>query len=255
MQILHDQAPQITLIDFLKTLWCLCTLINSLLFTHSSGIYPVKHPDLKHQIPQVRCVLSHFLTWADCDMSPMQSAALFWRWRGLYFWQDLWEYQEEIRNSRLCQNDEAFLNEIYLYLRAGAITGRNYGSAQDGAAHIIHGLSAGFSEQIEVFFFFFLRPGWVNRWMSLNRDQIYETTVSLFIAWKNMGLAAKGTKILPACGMSWHWRIEKQTHYERERERKREGGSGKKSPQDKRQQPQIKLWCKSVYLMDSVKFT
>lgn len=70
-----------------------------------------------------------------------------------------------------------------------------------------------------------------------------------------MGLAAKGTKILPACGMSWHWRIEKQTHYEREREQKREGGSGKKSPQDKRQQPQIKLWCKSVYLMESVKFT
>jgi len=29
----------------------------------------------------------------------------------------------------------------------------------------------------------------------------------------------------------------------------------KKSPQDKRQQPQIKLWCKSVYLMESVKFT
>lgn len=58
--------------------------------------------------------------------------------------------------------------------------------------------------------------------MSLNRDQIYETTVSLFIAWKNMGLAAKGTKILPACGMSWHWQIEKQTHYERQRERKRE---------------------------------
>lgn len=75
--------------------------------------------------------------------------------------------------------------------------------------------------------------------MSLNRDQIYETTVSLFIAWKNMGLAAKRTKILPACGMSWHWRIEKQTHYERERERK-----WKKSPQDKRQQPQIKLRCK-----------
>lgn len=70
-----------------------------------------------------------------------------------------------------------------------------------------------------------------------------------------MGLAAKGTKIMPACGMSWHWRIEKQTHYERERERKREGGSGKKSPQDKRQQPQLKLWSKSVYLMESVKFT
>jgi len=61
--------------------------------------------------------------------------------------------------------------------------------------------------------------------MSLNRDQIYETTVSLFIAWKNMGLAAKGTKILPACGMSWHWRIEKQTHYERKREKER--GRGK----------------------------
>lgn len=40
-----------------------------------------------------------------------------------------------------------------------------------------------------------------------------------------MGLAAKGTKILPACGMSWHWRIEKQTHYEGEREKER--GRGK----------------------------
>lgn len=234
-------------------------LINSLLFTHSSGIYPVKHPDLKHQIPQVTCVLSHFLTWADAVTS-LQCRVLpsFGGEGGLYFWQHLWEYQivqEEIHNSRLCQDDEGIPQQNLPYLRAGVITGRNYGSAKDGAANIIHCLSAGFSEQIEVFFFFFLRPGWVNRWMSLNRDQIYETTVSLFIAWKNMGLAAKGTKIMPACGMSWHWRIEKQTHYERERERKREGGSGKKSPQDKRQQPQIKLWSKSVYLMESVKFT
>jgi len=42
---------------------------------------------------------------------------------------------------------------------------------------------------------------------------------------------------------------------ERERESKREEEVEKKSPQDKRQQPQIKLWCKSVYLMESVKFT
>lgn len=55
-----------------------------------------------------------------------------------------------------------------------------------------------------------------------------------------MGLAAKGTKILPTCGMSWHWRIEKPTHYEREGEGER-GRGEKKSPRAQRQQLQIKL--------------
>lgn len=58
--------------------------------------------------------------------------------------------------------------------------------------------------------------------MSLNREQIYETTVSLFIVQKNMGLAARGAKILPTQGMSWHWQIVKCTHYEKDGGKTRE---------------------------------
>lgn len=38
-----------------------------------------------------------------------------------------------------------------------------------------------------------------------------------------MGLAARGAKILPTEGMSWHWQIVKCTHYERDGGKMREG--------------------------------
>lgn len=41
-----------------------------------------------------------------------------------------------------------------------------------------------------------------------------------------MGLAARKTKILPTRGMSWHWQIEKCTHYERKKDGVKEGEGG-----------------------------
>ncbi len=58
------------------------------------------------------------------------------------------EYQtvrEEIRNRSVCQNDKGIPLWNLPYLRAGAISSRNYGSAQGGAANVIHGFSTGFT--------------------------------------------------------------------------------------------------------------
>lgn len=52
-RILHGQAPQIqfTLIDFLKALLMFEHTDKFIFcFTQCRGIYPVKHPDFKHQI-------------------------------------------------------------------------------------------------------------------------------------------------------------------------------------------------------------